>query len=126
MRSFDSAAVRFGAFGGRNWMLGSNWLAGLEAELGWGSNRSSSGPIPGTTMSGLAPSFTVGDSASVNLSWDASVRARVGTLLRADTLLFGTAGFALQQVEITANCNNMASRPSAASRPACRTTIRRP
>jgi outer membrane immunogenic protein len=105
-RSFDSAGVRIGAFGGRSWMLGSNWIAGLEAEFGWASNRSSSGPIPGTTLSGIAPSFTVNDSAAVNLSWDASVRARVGTLLRPDTLLFGTAGLALQQVEMTASCNN--------------------
>jgi outer membrane immunogenic protein len=105
-RSFDSAGVRLGAFGGRNWRMGESWLAGLEAEFGWASNRSSSGPIPGTTLSGLLPSYTVGDNASVNLSWDASVRARVGMLLRPDTLLFGTAGLALQQVEMTASCSN--------------------
>jgi len=105
-QTFNSTAVRIAAFGGRNWMLGPTWLAGLEAEIGWGNNRNSSGPIPGTTVSGGVPSITNGDTAAVNLSWDASVRARVGSLLRPDTLLFATAGLALQQVEMAASCNN--------------------
>jgi len=103
---FDSTAVRVGAFGGRNWMLGSAWLAGVEAEFGWANNRNSNGPIPGTTVSGGVPSITNGDTASVNLTWDVSLKARVGTLLRPDTLLFATAGLALQQVELVATCNN--------------------
>lgn len=106
-QSFDSTALRIAAFGGRSWMLGSSWLAGLEAEIGWANNRNTNGPIPGTTLSGgILPSITNGDTASVNLSWDASVRARVGALVRPDTLLFATAGLALQQVEMVATCNN--------------------
>jgi outer membrane immunogenic protein len=105
-RSFDSTAFRLGAFGGRNWMLGSTWLAGVEAEIGWARNRNANGPIPGTTVSGGIPSITNGDTAAVNLAWDASVRGRLGMLLRPDTLLFATAGLALQQVEMVATCNN--------------------
>jgi outer membrane immunogenic protein len=105
-QSFNSGAVRLGAFGGRNWMLGPSWLAGLEAEIGWANNRNASGPIPGTTVGGGVPSITNGDTAAVNLSWDASVRARIGALVRPDTLLFATAGLALQQVEMVATCNN--------------------
>ena len=103
---FDSTALRIGAFGGRNWMLGSAWLAGLEAEIGWANNRNTNGPIPGTTVSGGVPAITAGDTASVNLSWDFNLKARVGALLRPDTLLFATAGLALQQVEMVAACNN--------------------
>jgi outer membrane immunogenic protein len=103
---FDSTALRLAAFGGHNWMLGTAWLAGLEAEIGWANNRNTNGPIPGTTVSGGIPSITNGDTASVNLSWDASIKARVGALLRPDTLLFATAGLALQQVEMVATCNN--------------------
>lgn len=103
---FDSTALRLGAFGGRNWMVGSSWLAGVEAEIGWADNRNATGPIPGTTVSGGVPSITNGDTAAVNLSWDASVKARVGTLLRPDTLLVATAGLALQRVELVATCNN--------------------
>jgi len=105
-QTFNSTAVRLGAFGGHNWMLGTNWLAGFEAEIGWASNRNANGPIPGTTVSGGVPSITNGDTAAVNLSWDASLRARVGTLLRPDTLLFATAGLALQKIETVATCNN--------------------
>lgn len=105
-QTFDSAGVRLGAFGGRNWQLGSGWLAGLEAEIGWANNRNANGPIPGTTLSGNAPAITNGDTAAVNLSWDASLRVRVGNLVRPDTLLFATAGLALQQVEMVATCNN--------------------
>lgn len=105
-QAFDSTAVRVGAFGGRNWMLGSNWIAGVEADIGWANNRNSNGPIPGTTVSGGVPAVTNGDTASVNLQWDASLRGRVGSLIRPDTLLFATAGVALQQVEMVATCNN--------------------
>ncbi len=105
-QTFDSTAVRVGGFGGHNWLLGSNWLAGVEAEVGWANNRNASGPIPGTTVSGGVPSITNGDTAAVNLQWDASLRARAGSLIRPDTLLFATAGVALQQVEMVATCNN--------------------
>jgi outer membrane immunogenic protein len=105
-QTFNSAGFRLSAFGGRNWMLDSTWLAGVEAEIGWANNRNANGPIPGTTVSGGVPSITNGDTAAVNLSWDASVRARLGTLVRPDTLIFGTAGLALQQVEMVATCNN--------------------
>jgi outer membrane immunogenic protein len=103
---FDSTAVRIAAFGGRNWMLSPTWLAGLEAEIGWANNRNTNGPIPGTTLSGGVPAITAGDTASVNLSWDASLKVRVGTLLRPDMLLFATTGVALQQIEMVATCNN--------------------
>jgi outer membrane immunogenic protein len=104
---FNSTAVRLAGFGGRNWMLNSTWLAGVEAEIGWADNRNANGPIPGTTLSGgILPSVTNGDTASVNLSWDASLRARIGALVQPNTLLFATAGLALQRVEITGSCSN--------------------
>ena len=108
-QSFDSTAVRVGAFGGRNWMLGSSFIPRVEADIGWANNRNANGPIPGTTASGgpsIAPATTNGDTAAVNLQWDASLRARVGSLIRPDTLLFATAGIAVQQVEMVATCNN--------------------
>ena len=105
-QTFDSTAIRVGAFGGRNWLLGSSWIAGVEGEIGWANNRNANGPIPGTTVSGGVPSITNGDTAAVNLQWDAGLRARVGSLIRPDTLLFATAGVALQQVEMVATCNN--------------------
>jgi outer membrane immunogenic protein len=105
-QTFDSTALRVGAFGGRNWLLGSSWIAGVEADVGWANNRNANGPIPGTTVSGGVPALTNGDTAAVNLQWDASLRARVGSLVRPDTLLFATAGVALQRVEMVATCNN--------------------
>jgi outer membrane immunogenic protein len=105
-QTFDSTAVRVGAFGGHNWSLGSSFIAGVEADIGWANNRNANGPIPGTTASGGVPGITNGDTAAVNLQWDASLRARVGSLIRPDTLLFATAGVALQQVEMVATCRN--------------------
>jgi outer membrane immunogenic protein len=104
-QGFDSTAVHVGAFGGHNWQLGSNWIAGVEADIGWANNRNANGPIPGTTDSGGVPAITTGDTAAVNLRWDASLRARAGNLIRPDTLMFATAGVALQQVETLATCN---------------------
>jgi len=105
-QTFNSAGVRIGAFGGRTWQWSAGWVAGLEAEVGWANNRNANGPIPGTTLSGGVPAITNGDTAAVNLAWDASLRARVGHLVRPDTLLFATAGVAFQQVEMVATCNN--------------------
>jgi outer membrane immunogenic protein len=103
-QTFNSTGARIAAFGGRNWMLGSTWIAGLEAEIGWADNRNTNGPIPGTTLSGgILPSITNGDTASVNLSWDASVRARAGALVQPNTLLFATAGLALQVLPCSAS-----------------------
>src|SRR5580698_7766065 len=44
-QTFDSTAVHVGAFGGHNWQLGANWIAGIEADIGWANNRNASGPI---------------------------------------------------------------------------------
>lgn len=52
------------------------------------------------------PTSTNGDTVAVNLQWDASLRARVGSLIRPDTLLFASAGVALQRVETVATRRN--------------------
>jgi len=108
-QGFDSTGLRIGAFAGHNWTVAGSWLAGLELDLGWANNRRANGPIPGTTNSGGIPAITNGDTASVNLSWDAGLRARVGNLVLPDTLLFATWGLAVQRVETRATCNNDAA-----------------
>lgn len=105
-QGFDSAALRVGGFAGHNWAVAARWVAGLEADIGWANNRNTRGPIPGTANSGGIPAVTNGDTASVNLNWDASLRARAGNLVLPGTLLFATFGLAVQRIEAVATCNN--------------------
>ena len=62
-QGLDRNALHVGAFSGRNWQLGSGWLAGVQADIGRANNRSAGGP-----------SITNGDAAAVNLQCDASLR----------------------------------------------------
>jgi outer membrane immunogenic protein len=104
--SFDSWSTRLGGYAGYNWLIAPAWIAGVEADFGWAGNRKSRTPIPGTVQidipSGLP--YTNQPTGTVEATWDASLRARIGKLIRPDVLIFATAGGALQQVELSATC----------------------
>jgi outer membrane immunogenic protein len=104
---FNSAALRIGGYGGLNWQFAPTWVAGIEADFGWADNRKS-GRLPGgpfTFVLAGVVTTTGNPRAFVNDTWDASLRARLGTLITPNTLLFGTGGAAWQRVEIGAFCD---------------------
>jgi outer membrane immunogenic protein len=106
--SWKSSTFRTGGYVGGNWQVNSLWVVGLEADAAWGNNKKSLAGIPGTFGTGGqgadlgAQNF---DSSGITLGWDGSIRARVGFLVTPTWLLYGTGGFAWQQVEISATCN---------------------
>ena len=104
--AIDSAAPRVGGYAGYNWQFAPAWVAGFEADFGWANNRSTANPAPGlNTMQG-ATVVTNLPTANVSENWDGSVRGRLGMLITPDTLLYGTAGLALQSVRLSASCTN--------------------
>jgi outer membrane immunogenic protein len=103
-RTFSSTSARIGGYLGYNWMIAPLWVAGIEADTGWGNNKNAVAPIPGTVQINFGVPLVNQPIGSINQSWDASLRGRFGRLIRPDTLLFGTAGVAWQQVGLTASC----------------------
>ena len=105
--SMNSAAARVAAFAGYNWQLSSGWIAGVETDVGWANNNKNAVPMPGTAGingAGCAGTCTGLPTSSVKETWDGSARGRLGTLITPNTLLFGTAGAALQSIELAASC----------------------
>jgi len=113
-QTFNSSAAQIGAFGGYNWRL-NDYVFGIEGDFGWTNASSSKNFLPGGTACasyfGCTNLSTSGDSTSVQLGWNASLRPRFGYLLTPDTLLYGTAGVAIQSVKISQTCQNSSGDP---------------
>ena len=86
--SFDLSGSRISVFLGHNWQI-SNWVFGVEADLGWGDTEERRTGIPGS-LAAFGPSLA--ETASVKDAWDASPRARLGYLASPNLLLYATAG----------------------------------
>jgi outer membrane immunogenic protein len=109
--SLDGAAFRMGGFLGRNWAVGTGWLGGVEADLGYGNQRLSVAGIPGThgpVIGSPTPAALANDRATVKLTWDASLRGRIGAMANPTTLVYVTGGIAWQRVESGASCTGVA------------------
>ena len=109
-------------------------MGGIEADAAWGNSSMSQNGIPGTfgnsgmtlfvpgppaavTITGLEAEL--GDSSSVKLGWDSSLRARLGFLLLPDILLYGTGGVSFQEVAVSASCSGPTAGPTAVSPSYC-------
>lgn len=101
--SLNKTSVRGAIFAGYNFLVAPSVVAGLEAEGGYafGGKKSVYG-IPGTFVG----AYPVGqpDSASGNLTWDGSLRARLGYLVTPDALVYGTAGVAFTNAKYNVSC----------------------
>jgi outer membrane immunogenic protein len=106
-RNHDLTAARLGGFAGFGWQAGP-WVFGPEAGFAWSDAQQTRAFLPGCGLgcSGFIPPPGPNDTASARLLWDGHVGARGGYLLLPQTLLYGTAGLALQQVETTGACIN--------------------
>ncbi len=98
--SYDSSTFRAGIYGGYNFLVSPKWVVGIEGDLAWADGSKSQGFIPGVTAAGVTTNST-----SVQHTWDAGLRARIGYLLTPDWMLFGTGGFAWQHVEASLTCS---------------------
>lgn len=100
---------------GYNWQLDRTWVLGLEGDIQWTGERSSTslttvGPRYGAfsdgTPNALGPDFnaiaTQTASLSYDLQWFATFRGRAGVLAEPQTLLYVTGGLAIGEFNYTA------------------------
>jgi outer membrane immunogenic protein len=108
----NGTSFRASPYLGYNWQFGSQWVAGVEGDLGLANRK--------TTLSGMAYPFSLGfvnaglfffgdpnDSFAVKTTWDASARARIGYLVSPSVLTYATGGAAWLHVESTSTCNSI-------------------
>jgi outer membrane immunogenic protein len=90
----DSSASGFlgGVQGGYNWQFAPAWVVGVEGDVSWTRMNASLTVIPVST--GGAPLPAQPTSWTRDLKWLASVRARLGYLVRPDVLAYATGGAA--------------------------------
>jgi len=101
--NLDRTSARIGGYVGYNWMFAPAWLAGLEADIGWAGGTASHTPFPGIAF--LSPTLGAGnDFVNAKLTWDASVRGRLGYLVAPNWLVYGTGGVAWQRINTSASC----------------------
>lgn len=95
--SFDFNGTLAGVHGGWNFLLGTNFIGGLEGDL---SNLddtdfvSASGPIQSLTSDG----FSFQRRSQIDLDWQGTIRGRLG-FVAGSTLFFATAGVAFLNVD---------------------------
>jgi outer membrane immunogenic protein len=115
--SFNTSGFRGGVYGGMLVQVNTSWVVGIEADWGFYNKTSTGAGIPGCstaacTGGALVPFNLSGDSVSVKLGDDYSVRARAGFLVTPQVLAYATGGVAFQQISTTATC-------AGATSPAC-------
>jgi outer membrane immunogenic protein len=99
-------AWRGSVYGGFNWQLAAQVVAGVEADWGFANKTTTLGGMSYPVTGFLDFSSPRGDSFSVKASWDASVRGRLGVLAHPAVLLYATGGAAWLHVESTSSCIN--------------------
>ena len=101
-QSFNGGDLRGGVYVGWNQQISPNWVAGVEANLGYADQDERSNRLPGLQPGGI-------NRTSVEATWDGSVRGRLGALVNPSTLVYGTAGVAFQEIETRAGCVTVAA-----------------
>jgi outer membrane immunogenic protein len=94
---FGTTSLRAGGFVGFNFQAGS-FVFGIEGDGGYANNNQRHSGIPG------APAALTADNTEVKLTWDASIRGRIGFLVLPSVLWYGTGGAAFQNLQAQVGC----------------------
>jgi outer membrane immunogenic protein len=97
-----STTSRVSPYAGFNWQIAPQWVAGIEADAGFGRQTATLSGFPFSP--GFGSTGDAGDSQSVKATWDGSLRGRLGLLLAPVTMAYATAGVAMQHFEVTSTC----------------------
>ena len=108
---FSPAGLRLGGYAGYNWQIG-QWLYGLEIDAAWSNATDTHAGVPGCRIvCNVGFPGPGADSSFIRTLWDASLRPRVGYLVMPETLVYGTAGVAVQSIEVSGTCANTFADP---------------
>jgi outer membrane immunogenic protein len=110
MAYIDNIALRGGIYGGWNYQITPDWVAGLEADFGWANETANlHGSAYPTNLLFGSPSLPFGatplDIFRVTTKWDGSVMLRVGRILTPSTLLYVSGGLAWANIQVTSTCS---------------------
>ena len=110
---FDPQGVRGGIYAGWMFQTGS-WVWGFEGDYAWHSQSQTVAGILGCstaacTGGALVPFSLAGDSTSLKIGDDYSLRLRGGFVVVPEVLLYATGGLAAQKVSATVTCNGLTS-----------------
>jgi outer membrane immunogenic protein len=100
----DGIAAQFGLHAGYDRQFAARWVAGVEADVGFGSQTTN---LNGVTFTpGVVPLSLslVGDNFALRTGWDGSARARLGYLVTPSALVYATGGAAWQHYDVTSTC----------------------
>jgi outer membrane immunogenic protein len=105
--SLNGTAFRISPYLGYNYQFATQWLAGIEGDVGFGSKTATlaNAFYPNTGIS----NFNGHDSFAVKTGWDASLRGRLGFLVTPSFLVYGTGGAAWQHIDATSTCSTTTS-----------------
>jgi outer membrane immunogenic protein len=111
---FTTSNFRYGFYAGAMSQVFTNYVVGIEGDVGFYNNSSTVPGILGCstaacTGGALMPFDLSGDSTSVKNTYDYSLRLRAGYLVTPDILVYGTGGIAFQHVEASMACNGATS-----------------
>jgi outer membrane immunogenic protein len=100
-QKFNDGNGRVGAFAGWQMAVQPRLLAGVEADIsGLVDSEDDQPGLPGVSYNGATPSDYIGEKQN----YDASFRGRIGTMVEPNTLVYGTAGGALRNLDIKGYC----------------------
>jgi outer membrane immunogenic protein len=110
MAYIDNIALRGGIYGGWNYQITADWVAGIEADFGWANETAVlHGSAYPTNLLFGSPSLPFGatalDNFRVTTTWDGSAVLRVGRLLTPSTLLYVSGGLAWAHIQVTSTCS---------------------
>jgi outer membrane immunogenic protein len=98
----QGTTARVSPYAGFNWQIAPQWVAGVEADVGFGRQTAKVTGFPFSP--GFGNTGDAGDSQSVKTTWDGSLRGRLGFLVTPVTMAYATAGVAMQHFEVTSTC----------------------
>jgi outer membrane immunogenic protein len=102
---FDTTSFRTSPYAGFNWQFAPRWIVGIESEYGFGSRTATLGGFsfsPG--VSNFVSTNASADSLAVETTWDASLRGRLGFLIKPTLLAYATGGASWQHDEVASTC----------------------
>lgn len=99
--TFESTNFRVNGMFGWDWQT-PTWVFGVEAQAGWGDSSDELADTPGQDFVGATPAPN-DDLLKVESEWDLSLTGRAG-FVSGGWLIFGVAGIASQQFEVSLDC----------------------
>lgn len=103
-RSSRDGAGYVNLYTGYNWLINNDVVVGVELSAGYADNQSSVNRLYLPVLPVTSVVLPTTAATTLKSDWDVKLRGRLGYLVTPSTLLYGTAGVAVTQLEATTTC----------------------